>query len=220
MITSDFHLNADLSKCAIMLAADAQWSPSPAPGVSRRMLDRIGGEVARATSIVRYEAGARFPEHKHERGEEFFVLDGVFSDPSGNFGAGSYVRNPPGTSHAPWTDHGCLLFVKLRQMRADDRALVRIDTNTHGWIDAATRSPSMTLYEGPEERVALHFRRAGVALLLTNTRGLEILVLSGRLACDLGAFVRHDWIRLPPGENFDAAASEDCLLWTKDGVPA
>jgi anti-sigma factor ChrR (cupin superfamily) len=46
-------LNADFSQRVAIHAASLPWIASPMPGVERRMLDRIGDEVARATSIVR-----------------------------------------------------------------------------------------------------------------------------------------------------------------------
>ena len=43
-------------------------------GVQRRLLERNGGEVAIASSIVRYLPGSRFCAHSHELGEEYMVL--------------------------------------------------------------------------------------------------------------------------------------------------
>ncbi|GAL13613.1 hypothetical protein JCM19233_4618 [Vibrio astriarenae] len=51
-------------------------------------LDRVGGEVARATSIVRYKPNSAFSPHTHDGGEEFFVLEGVFSDEHGDYPQG------------------------------------------------------------------------------------------------------------------------------------
>jgi hypothetical protein len=59
------------------------------------MLDRIGDEVARATSIVRYAPASHFSPHVHDGGEEFLVLEGTFQDEHGDYPVGSYVRNPP-----------------------------------------------------------------------------------------------------------------------------
>ena len=127
-------INADFARSVTVRPGEVDWVPSPLPGVDRRMLDRIGGEVARATSIVRYAAGSSFAPHTHDLGEEFLVLDGVFSDASGDFGPGSYVRNPPGSSHAPWSEDGCTIFVKLRQFAEDDLETVQVDTAAGaGW---------------------------------------------------------------------------------------
>ena len=121
-------VNGDFTQRVVLDTNAMDWVPSPTAGVDRRMLDRIGGEVARATSLVRYAPGGRFPEHDHALGEEYLVLDGIFSDQTGDFPAGSYVRNPPGSRHAPFTHGGCTILVKLRQMRHDDRASVYVNT--------------------------------------------------------------------------------------------
>ena len=109
------------------------------PGVSRRPLDRIGDEVARATTIVRYDPGSHFSAHTHDGGEEFIVLDGVFQDEHGDFPAGSYIRNPPTSSHRPGSEPGCTIFVKLWQFDPDDRTHVRVDMNKTGAVADATR---------------------------------------------------------------------------------
>ena len=112
-------VNADFTKRATIHGARIPWSPSPMAGVERRMLDRIGGEVARATTIVRYAPGSHFSPHTHDGGEEFLVLEGVFSDEHGDFPAGSYVRNPPTSRHTPGSVPGCIILVKLWQFDPD-----------------------------------------------------------------------------------------------------
>src|SRR5271169_4774082 len=124
------NLNSDFGARAAVHAARLDWTPSPIPGVDRRMLDRIGDEVARATSIVRYAPHSHFSAHTHGGGEEFLVLDGVFQDEHGDYPAGAYVRNPPTTSHSPGSEPGCTLFVKLWQFAASDRRHVCLDTNS------------------------------------------------------------------------------------------
>jgi anti-sigma factor ChrR (cupin superfamily) len=69
------NLNADFTKRALVHGAALEWKASPMPGVERRMLDRIGDEVARATTIVRYAPGSQFSPHVHGDGEEFLVLE-------------------------------------------------------------------------------------------------------------------------------------------------
>ena len=90
------NVNADLSQRAVVDSEQLPWVDSPLKGVQRRMLERDGDEVARATSIVRYAPESAFSAHSHGAGEEFLVLEGVFSDEHGDFGPGMYVRNPPG----------------------------------------------------------------------------------------------------------------------------
>ena len=110
-------LNADFGARVVIDTRVAPWIASPEPGVERKLLDRVGGEVARATSIVRYGPGSAFASHEHTLGEEFLVLAGTFADEGGEYPTGTYVRNPPGSRHRPFSTSGCELFVKLRQFR-------------------------------------------------------------------------------------------------------
>lgn len=99
-------INIDLSKRAFVHETSAHWLPTPMPGVERRYLERDGGESAhRATTIVRYASGSRYSPHTHNSGEEFLVLKGIFSDQVGDYPAGTYVRNPRGSSHEPGQSH-------------------------------------------------------------------------------------------------------------------
>jgi anti-sigma factor ChrR (cupin superfamily) len=193
------NLNDDFSMRIVARAADAAWTPSPRSGVDRRMLDRVGGEVARATSVVRYAPGSRFDRHVHAGGEEILVLDGVFSDESGDHAAGSYLRNPPGSAHAPFSHEGCLLFVKLRQFAPDDLVSVRCDTRSLPWRQGLV--PGLSV-------MPLH-SHDGVDTALVrwapNTRfnahvhpgGEEILVLEGVFSDDAGDYPAGTWLRSP-----------------------
>ena len=114
-------INADFEKRVVVRPGDLDWVPSPMVGVERQMLDRIGEEVARATSIVRYAANSDFSPHEHGGGEEFLVLEGIFSDEHGDYPPGTYVRNPIGSRHKPFSKEGCTIFVKLHQFDPTDR---------------------------------------------------------------------------------------------------
>jgi anti-sigma factor ChrR (cupin superfamily) len=149
-------INADLSQRAVAMTEEMEWVDSPLAGVQRRMLDRDGEEVARATSIVRYAPNSHFSAHTHGGGEEFLVLEGLFSDEHGDYGSGSYVRNPPGSSHTPYSKDGCVILVKLQQMDDDDQETVRIDTARAEF--QATDNPGIkrqVLFERGSERVTL-----------------------------------------------------------------
>ena len=126
-------VNSDFTQRVVIATDTLPWLASPQAGVERRLLDRIGGEVARATSLVRYAPASTFPAHEHALGEEFFVLSGVFSDEHGDYGKGTYVRNPPGSRHTPRTDPGCIIFVKLRQMKPTETKRVAVDTAKASW---------------------------------------------------------------------------------------
>ena len=201
-------INADFSRRAAVHAARMPWTASPVPGVERRMLDRVGDEVARATSIVRYAPGSRFNPHVHGGGEEFLVLEGVFQDENGDYPAGSYVRNPPGTRHSPASAPGCVLFVKLRQFAPDDLTPVRI----------ATGFRPMTLCSRADEEVRLERWAPHAALDVAVPGGLELLVLEGSFEEGGERFERHSWLRLPAGGALHArCASEGARIWSKSG---
>lgn len=114
-------LHADYSKPASLRFSSLEFIASPSPHVTRGMLDRVGGEVARSTTLVRYAPGSSFPAHTHGGGEEFLVLEGEFADEHGVCPTGTYIRNPVGSRHNPRVGaEGCLIFVKLRWMRGNE----------------------------------------------------------------------------------------------------
>jgi len=213
-------LNADFGARAVVHAAGLPWIAAPAAGVHRRMLDRVGDEVARATSIVRYAPGSSFPAHLHGGGEEFLVLEGVFADESGYMPAGTYLRNPPGTSHAPASPEGCIIFVKLWQFDPADRTPVRIDTSHLSLAPRPGRDGAVgsILYKDPTEEVRLEQWGPGVAVGLDLPGGGEFLVLQGNFRNEEEMFERMSWLRLPAGARLQAVAGEaGCRLWLKTG---
>ena len=210
-------LNDNLSEPTVAHAAAMAWVPSPAKGVDRRMLFRIGEEKARATSIVRYTPDSQFARHGHPGGEEFLVLEGVFQDETGDFPAGTYVRNPPGTGHAPRSETGCVIFVKLWQFRADDQHRV---VRRPGDDSAAAPGPdvisSRLLFEGADERVVIAAWAPLAEIALPNTAGLELLVLDGSTHGEGRRLDRWSWLRLPAGVPFRAqAGTEGVQVWYK-----
>lgn len=209
-------LNADFTRRAVVHSADEPWVASPMPGVDRRMLDRIGDEVARATSIVRYAPGSSFSAHTHTGGEEFLVLDGVFQDEHGDFPAGSYIRNPPQSSHTPGSEPGCTIFVKLWQFDLADRTHVRIDTNKMRFVAAGEGVAVMPLFSDGREDVVLERWSPGVQVSLAGHDGVEVLVLEGGFAEGGDVLKPESWLRLPKGRDSVATAGhEGATLWIK-----
>lgn len=200
-------VNADLNDRAFVRYSEAIWTPSPQSGVDRLMLERDGGEIARATSIVRYAPQSYFAEHRHDLGEEFVVLDGVFSDEQGDAVAATYVRNPPGSSHRPFSEGGCTIFVKLRQMDPHtdrDRVVCRLTPHT-----------SLVLHQSKGEVVEVLAVRAGD--VIATRRGaarVEGLILEGSLSDPLnGELRRWDWFRDPQMDS--RRAMSDSWVWLK-----
>jgi anti-sigma factor ChrR (cupin superfamily) len=211
-------LNADLSHPAVVHAASLPWVQSPSAGVERRMLYRVGGEQAIATSIVRYAAGSSFSSHSHPGGEEFLVLEGVFEDEHGRYPAGSYVRNPPGSAHAPRSKEGCTIFVRLRQFRDDDgHHVVDLPSSFSG-----RRSVFMprSLFTGVDEHVAIMRFEPHTAIDVAAHAGLELLVLEGHISTRDDCLDPWSWLRLPADVPFVATAGgAGCTAWVKTAAP-
>jgi anti-sigma factor ChrR (cupin superfamily) len=212
-------LHANLNERVVLHSNDLPWMPSPMPGVDRRLLDRDGSEVARASSVVRYAAGSRFERHSHGAGEEILVLDGLFCDEHGSYPAGSYLRNPPGSSHAPFSPSGCTLFVKLRQMHPGERERVVINTKTASWVPGLVKGLEvMPLHSYGSEHVALVRWAAGTVFTPhSHPGGEEILVLDGVFQDEHGVYPGGSWLRNPPGSIHRPWSESGCTIWVKTG---
>lgn len=211
-------VNADFSKRVVIGPEDYAWQSSPASGVERMMLDRIGEEVARATSLVRFAPNSAFDAHTHGGGEEFLVLDGVFSDEDGDYPAGSYVRNPPGSRHTPRIgSEGAMILVKLRQFLPGDDAQKVIDTR--GQYDEVSPGLSqMVLHDIPGELVRMVRFAPGTALKRhEHGGGEELFVVEGSFSDDDGHYPAGTWVRSPIGTGHAPISDEGCLLWIKTG---
>lgn len=210
-------LNADFAQRALIHSDQLAWTPSPMAGVDRRMLDRIGDEVARATSIVRYAPGSRFSAHTHTGGEEFIVLEGVFQDEHGDFPAGTYVRNPPTTAHTPGSAQGCTIFVKLWQFDMADRSQFRktMADEVQAPVDGIATAH---LHHDAFEVVTYHQMQSGATLTNTDPGGIEMLVLSGMVRENGQELGKGAWLRLPDGAPLHVVAGpEGAVLWIKTG---
>jgi len=192
-----FH--SDFTQRVVILPENYHFIDSPLTGVSRMMLDRAGDEVARATSIVRYAAGSGYSAHTHDGGEEILVLEGVFSDEHGDYPAGSYLRNPPGTSHQPFSVDGCTLLVKLWQFAEDDTEQVVLNTQEKKWLPGLVEGLMvMPLHEHNGVHTAL-VRWAPHTQFSQHTHvgGEEILVLEGMFCDEYGEYPAGSWLRNP-----------------------
>lgn len=214
------NINDEFSQKVVINTADLAWEPSPAFGVERKYLDRIGDEIARASSIVKFLPNTSFAEHIHGKGEEILVLEGNFSDEHGEYPAGTYIRNPPNSTHTPYSKEGCTLFVKLRQFHPEDASSIRVDTATHSWYPGLVPGLSvMPLHE---------FDGIGTALVRwdPNTKfnphvhpgGEEIFVLKGVFHDEHGSYPMGTWIRSPRySKHAPFTKSEGALIYVKTG---
>ena len=211
-------INADFDQRVLVHSPAVPWINSPMPGVARRPLDRVGDEVARATSIVRYTPDSHFSPHVHHGGEEFLVLEGIFQDEHGDYPAGSYLRNPPGSSHTPGSEPGCIIFVKLWQFEPDDIEHVRLKTTDMEMKKVARGVSKTMLFHRSTEEVAIFDMAANTMFELENPAGIELFMLSGDISESGEHLAPGSWLRLPPGPiaqlSTDAATAR---FWMKQG---
>jgi len=213
------HLNADFSQAVVLDTAQILWEDSPMAGVQRRKLDRIGEEVARATSLVKYAPHSYFSPHTHGGGEEIFVLDGVFSDEHGDYPAGTYIRNPIGTTHKPHSENGCVIFVKLHQFDKNDTKQFTLNTNSTNFLPGTAPGLSvLPLHSFEDETCVLMRCEAGTQIEpRTHFGGEEIYVLDGTFSDENGDYPKGTWLRAPHRSMHTPFSKDGCLLYVKTG---
>ncbi|UTW07198.1 cupin domain-containing protein [Pseudomonas benzenivorans] len=212
-------INADLTQRVVLDTRAMPWQASPLPGVERRPLERFAAESGRATSVVRYAPGSAFSRHLHPGGEEILVLEGVFVDEHGEYPAGYWLKNPPGSGHTPSSPPGCLLFVKLCYQAPEDQRSARIDTASAAWqpgqvpglqvlpLDSHGTVHTALVRWAPGTRFKAH----------QHLGGEEILVLEGVFEDEFGAYPAGTWLRSPHGSRHTPFSSEGCLIYVKVG---
>lgn len=211
-------LNMNFAERVVVSTKDQEWQASPMPGVWRKPLAREEKEQGHATSIVKYDAGSFFSEHDHPQGEEIFVLEGTFSDQTGDYGKGQYFRNPKGFKHAPFSKEGCVILVKLHQFQADDKAHLLIDTQNKQWQQGYGKLKVMSLHSHLTESTALVFWPAGTTFQPhTHFGGEEIYVISGELIDEFGHYPEGTWLRSPHASQHNPYTIVDTLIWVKTG---
>lgn len=222
-------LHSDFSKRVVVRTEAEEWQPSPSPSVWRKRLDLAGdAEASRVTSVVRYDPRSRFHAHPHPDGEEILVLSGVFSDEHGDYPVGSYLLNPEGFSHAPFSDDGCVLFVKLRQYRGLDRAQIKIDTASKVYSPTSDGGvaggvESLLLYSEPGHAEQMSIQRllpGGRLPAASHPGGAEIFVLEGQLEAEDAVYDKGTWLRFPAGPRPTLASRLGCRFYFKcDHLP-
>jgi anti-sigma factor ChrR (cupin superfamily) len=215
---TDSMLNMDFDQKVVIETDRQAWQASPSPGVWRKPLAREAAESGHTTSIVRFDPGSYFARHEHPRGEEILVLQGVFSDEHGDYGPGSYLRNPPGSGHSPFSQDGCVLFVKLDQFSPDDTQSVRIDTRNTPWLPGQGGLQVMPLHDFRGEHVALVKWPPGERFQPhRHFGGEEILVLSGEFKDEFGSYPAGTWLRSPHLSQHYPYVDEETVIWVKVG---
>ena len=208
----------DFNENVCCKTADLRWEKSPADGVSRIHLEREALESGHTTSFVKFEPNSFFPQHSHPHGEEIYVLDGVFSDENGDYPAGSYLRNPPGSQHKPFTKEGCMLFVKLEQFQPDDTERVVLTPEAQHWSQGIGNLKVTTLHQHNTESTALvWWPENEVFQPHTHWGGEEIVVISGRFIDEFGEYPKGSWVRSAHMSKHFPRVEEETLILVKVG---
>lgn len=211
-------LNLDFTKRVVINTNNQEWLKSPSKGVYRKFLAREDKECGHATSIVKFEPGSKFSSHDHPLGEEILVLEGVFSDESGAYHAGTYFRNPEGFIHSPFSKQGCTLLVKLHQFKTNDNKHINIDTNTASWLQGSCNLKVMPLHEFEGESTALVYWPKGEHFVKhTHFGGEEIYVISGEFIDEKGRYPSGTWIRSPHMSVHNPYVEQDTIILVKVG---
>ncbi|QWE18307.1 cupin domain-containing protein [Polynucleobacter corsicus] len=212
------NINSDYSKRVVINHHDLPWVPSPEAGIERRMLDRVGDEVAKASSIVRYLPNSHFPMHTHEFGEEILVLDGEFSDETGDYQAGTYIMNPPGSSHAPHSKSGCTLFVKLRHLGVEQVERELVDTKSAPWHQGMVAGLHvMPLMRQGNGSTLVRWAPQTYFNPHKHYGGEEIFVVDGVFEDEHGRYPAGSWIRSPHLSLHQPFSREGCTIFVKTG---
>ena len=220
----DAPLNGDLTRRVVVDTASMDWTPSPSAAVLRKRVHRVGpAESGQVTSVVRYQPDSKFPTHDHPEGEEILVLDGVFSDEHGDWPAGTYLLNPEGFRHTPFSREGCLIFVKLRQAPGE-REHVAFRTDEVEWTPGPRPGVERkTLHAQAGFADATYLERASAGAewgSVEHSGGAEIFVVEGDLTDEHGEYAAGSWLRLPVGFGHHPRTRNGCTIYVKyGGIP-
>ncbi|SIS68844.1 cupin domain-containing protein [Neptunomonas antarctica] len=219
--------NMDRLQRCVIETAKCEWLPSPSKGVWRKPLEREAAEHGQVTSIVRYEPGTFFSAHTHTQGEEIFVLSGIFEDENGSYPAGTYLRNPPGSSHTPGSSVGCELWVKLNMFDMHDQEKVVLNTHEASWlpglVDGLTVMPlhnftsEATSAMTAEHTALVRWQKGTHFSPHRHMGGEEIFVLEGTFEDEFGQYPTGTWIRSPHESKHQPFSDEGCLILVKVG---
>ena len=142
----------------------------------------------------------------------------MFSDEHGDWPAGTFLLNPEGFRHTPFSKLGCLLFVKLRQFAGRERRNVAIDTRKLSWQPSSI--PGVTqrvLYEqaGFSDQVLLERWVPQADHGMTSyPEGAELFVLEGEFSDDAGSYSTGCWLRFPMGSQHRPRTASASRSWT------
>ena len=212
-------INSDISSRVAVQQASLPWIASAIAGIQHRWLEAGNDGAARATAIVLCAPGSMMDNCTRDLGEEIMVLDGVLTDAYGSYGAGTYIKNQPGSAHACESASGCLLFVKRHHLEPEDNQRIVVDTAAMPWyqglVDGLTVMP---LAEFGTCHTALVRWAAGTRFNPhRHYGGEEIYVLDGVFEDEYGRYPAGTWLRSPHLSAHCPFSIEGCTIFVKVG---
>lgn len=196
------------------------WYPTTYPGISFGCFESDPAvQDHPVTMLSRFDQNGYFPLHGHPGGEEILVLNGYFQDETGVYQPGTYMLNPEGFVHRPYSNEGCLTFVKLRQHGGPHRRRIRTNIFEGPWQPGKVPQIKVKqLYEqeGFVEKVWVERWAPGTQLShVTESKVKEIFVIEGTWSDELGHYPKNSWLRYPPRQPYHPSSETGCLLYVK-----
>ena len=215
-------INGDMTKFVAVDTKKMKWQESPSGTVWRKRLHLVGPtQGGQVTSLVMYEANSDFHAHSRPGGEEILVLGGTFSDDRGDFTAGTYLLNPEGYEHAPFSKKGGIIFVKLRQYHGENRSQIVVESQNKKWVESGIPGIAIKMLyseHGYPEQMSLQKWSPGATPgEMSYPEGAEILILKGSLQDQSGLYGEMTWLRYPAGSKHTPESSEGCEIYIKRG---
>jgi anti-sigma factor ChrR (cupin superfamily) len=213
-------IHSDFSQRIVITPKDYLWQSSLIGGVEQMVLEHAVGDGLRSSSIIRYIKNSILTGRLHGN-QEFYVLEGIYSDESGEHAAGSYLRYPAGVSHTyKIGTEGATLFLKSNQIGKGDLQQVIMDTNVCQWRQGLVEGLNViSLHEFEGEHVAL-VKWAPHTQFNTHKHwgGEEIFVLEGIFHDEYGQYSKGSWLRSPHlSQHTPYTEKEGALIYVKVG---
>ena len=220
-LNNEREINADFNVSVSVETNINEWRVSSITG-NKKYFERIEKNKLCLTMLAQFPAGRGFKKFGYERGVEFFVISGVFSDSEGDYSAGCYVRNPAGTYHEPFTRNGCTVLFKLGQFQPLDRKRIVIESKkpTVRWLPVGEPGVSrLALHHFSEEVINLYRIRSECWLTFKHQKyGLELFVCEGAITVSGKRYETGDWLRYPAGSRVKVSAIGDVCLYVKQYI--
>lgn len=215
-INANFHLPVSVKTNVF------DWQGFTKAGIRQRSLERLVGRHSRLTAVAQFAAGQVFKKIAHEHGVEFLVLSGKFSDEHGDYGVGSYVRNPAAAYRMPFTRDGCTVLLKVGRFQLLDQKRVVVNTRDSHRKWKATGEPGVScldLHQFSEQHVSLHKIRAECWITFKCLNlALEIFVIEGDISVSGSHYEAGTWLRYPPGSRIKVRSKHGCCLYINKNI--